>query len=337
MFAPYESITYTTQGDFTFLDNVQPLLERWKGPMSIALYAPGDDFNYTVESIHYLRDCTTNLIQNFVTFHVFLKGQDLPKEIPNFKKIFNTTYNCNIEPSFKSIKSNETYRALNNLTYPINVARNVAKESSQTYFVLASDIELYPSVNIIQNFLEMINRTQITATNSNPAVFPLNVFEVKEDAEIPKTKTELLEMLKKKKAINFHQKVCPACHRTPNYNEWIKTNETKGINVFYVGKRIGSFKSWEPFFIGSKYAPDFDERLSWEGQSNKMTQGYILCVKDYDMMMLDNAFLVHKPGIKVFRRDPIRRAHVIKTNVLIRKVIRKELETLFGVKKGCRV
>ena len=29
-----------------------------------------------------------------------------------------------------------------------------------------------------------------------------------------------------------------------------------------------------------------------------MTQGFQLCVLDYDFMILNNAFLVHKPGIK---------------------------------------
>ena len=33
----------------------------------------------------------------------------------------------------------------NNLTYPINVGRNIARESALTHFVFASDIELYPN------------------------------------------------------------------------------------------------------------------------------------------------------------------------------------------------
>ena len=52
--------------------------------------------------------------------------------------------------------------------------------------------------------------------------------------------------------------------------------------------------------------PHYDERLSWEGKSDKMTQGYALCVLDYEFQILDNAFLVHKPGIKVLKKDPKR-------------------------------
>ena len=42
--------------------------------------------------------------------------------------------------------------------YPINVARNIARESANTHFVFPADIELYPSPGLIPDFLEMIRR-----------------------------------------------------------------------------------------------------------------------------------------------------------------------------------
>merc|ERR1712062_111280 len=44
-----ETITYTTHGDFTFLDNLEPLLERWQGPISVAVYSPGSDLDDTID------------------------------------------------------------------------------------------------------------------------------------------------------------------------------------------------------------------------------------------------------------------------------------------------
>ena len=38
-----------------------------------------------------------------------------------------------------------SYRSMNNLTYPVNVGRNIARQSATSHFVFASDIELYPS------------------------------------------------------------------------------------------------------------------------------------------------------------------------------------------------
>lgn len=44
------------------------------------------------------------------------------------------------------------------------------------------------------------------------------------------------------------------------------------LDVFHVGKRTGNFVHWEPIFIGTHDDPLYDERLSWEGKSDKMTQ-----------------------------------------------------------------
>lgn len=44
------------------------------------------------------------------------------------------------------------------------------------------------------------------------------------------------------------------------------------MEVFHVGKRRGKFVHWEPIFIGTHLDPHYDERLSWEGKKDKMTQ-----------------------------------------------------------------
>ena len=56
-----ETITYTTHGQFTFLDNLEPLLERWWGPISVAVYAPGSDLQDTIDTILYFRCKEKNL------------------------------------------------------------------------------------------------------------------------------------------------------------------------------------------------------------------------------------------------------------------------------------
>lgn len=87
----YESITYTTQADYTFLDNVVPLIKRWNGPISIALYAPGSDFLSSLELIAYLRNCenTSSLIKEYITFHIFFDNQHFPDTSNQVKRIFN--------------------------------------------------------------------------------------------------------------------------------------------------------------------------------------------------------------------------------------------------------
>ena len=36
-----ESITFTTHGEYHYLDNLIPLLQKWRGPISVAVFAPG--------------------------------------------------------------------------------------------------------------------------------------------------------------------------------------------------------------------------------------------------------------------------------------------------------
>ena len=43
-----------------------------------------------------------------------------------------------------------SYRSMNNLTYPVNVARNIARLSATSHFVFPSDIELYPSPGLFE-------------------------------------------------------------------------------------------------------------------------------------------------------------------------------------------
>lgn len=71
--------------------------------------------------------------------------------------------------------------------------------------------------------------------------------------------------------------------------------------------------------------------------SNCLFQGYALCALDYEFLILDNAFLVHKPGIKVLKKDPKRAMLAAKTNQLIKKIIYPELQVMYGVRKGCAV
>lgn len=165
-----------------------------------------------------------------------------------------------------------TYRSQHNLTYPINVARNIARENAQTHFVFASDIELYPSRYLINNFLEMVSRKSSLFSSSPPKVFTMPVFEIKEGVSVPDTKTNLLKLIKKKKAFPFHEQLCRVCHEIPMSKHWLEEKETSEMEVFAISKRTGSYRQWEAFYIGTNNDPLFDERLTWEGQSNKMTQ-----------------------------------------------------------------
>ena len=156
-----ESVTYSTHSDPTFLANLIPLAERWQGPISVAIYAPGTDYDMTLEAIAHLRTCfqRSQLVQDFVTFHLFSEIKYASKAA--FPKL-PIPY-CDRE--MPSIEGRETFRKANNLTYPINVARNTARQAANTHYVLPSDIELYPNPGLIRGFLKMVTSSKEEAIN----------------------------------------------------------------------------------------------------------------------------------------------------------------------------
>lgn len=91
-------------------------------------------------------------------------------------------FNCTITPPF-NVNASTTYKKQKSLLYPVNVARNIARAAALTHFVLPSDIELYPSPDLVPKFLNMIARNEKPLnTSTKPRVFPISIFEV--DAKV---------------------------------------------------------------------------------------------------------------------------------------------------------
>lgn len=73
------------------------------------------------------------------------------------------------------------------------------------------------------------------------------------------------------------------------------------LAVFNSVSRTGDQRYWEPFYIGTNSNPYFDERIPYEGGYNKLIQAYTMCLMDYEFAVLNDAFLVHRPGFKLSR------------------------------------
>ena len=141
----------------------------------------------------------------------------------------------------------------------------IARESCSTHFNFVADIELYPSPNLIENFLQMIE------IKGNPfkTVYVTPIFEIKSNSEMPQNKSELLKLIQSGSAQIFHKQFCAACHTVPNFKNWLDLPSNGNLSVFHKAKRSGI---WEPIYIGTNFEPPYDERLSWDGRGDKMTQ-----------------------------------------------------------------
>lgn len=61
-----------------------------------------------------------------------------------------------------------------------------------------------------------------------------------------------------------------------------------------------------------------------------------MCLLNYTYLVLDNAFLIHKPGIKKQKVQLQRHPNLVRnTNKLIRNVIKGELDTIYGTNDEC--
>ena len=79
--------------------------------------------------------------------------------------------------------------------------------------------------------------------------------------------------MKDETVIPFHKRLCERCHAIPGAEKWMKDSFRDDIShITEIGKRMWNYERWEPIFIGTNMEPLYDERLSWEGRQDKMTQ-----------------------------------------------------------------
>jgi hypothetical protein len=65
-------------------------------------------------------------------------------------------------------------------------------------------------------------------------------------------------------------------------------------------------------------------------------QMYEMCLKSYDLAILDNAFLVHAPGIKhIDPKEEKKRLPFIKRNNMVYNTILAKLRRKYGTKNQC--
>ncbi|CAL4066275.1 unnamed protein product, partial [Meganyctiphanes norvegica] len=147
-----DSVTYTTHTTPELMHHVSELSQRWTGPISVAVYVPHTDYCLAAIKIARLRVCGPKQVRELVSWHLYW-----PQEAPPVQK-----WNLLVNEADLDCTEPETlvkgYRATRSLSYPVNVARNVARTAAPTWFVLPSDVELYPSAGLPENFLEMAHR-----------------------------------------------------------------------------------------------------------------------------------------------------------------------------------
>ncbi|KAJ1530534.1 hypothetical protein ONE63_005423 [Megalurothrips usitatus] len=314
----HPDVTYCTHVTPSFQCNVLEIVRRWDGPVSIAAYVP--DYDATLSLLLFQRMCQCLPEMSRVSVH-FVFPETSP---PVFPKSSQTSYSsweaidalikfptdCSC-PEAVLNGTLRTFREESGLTYPVNVARNVAREAAHTSHVLVSDVELLPSANMVPSFRHLMKTYTPAHNPSARNVFVLPVFEIEASVRnVPSTKEELQHLYSEGQAVYFHRWVCLHCQRFPGLVQWLQRRKGTPFPVsssnagssllkpLMVVRREFPHHRWEPVYIGTKNEPLYSEYLSWEGRQDKMTQMHAMCLLGYRFVILDGGFLVHTPGMK---------------------------------------
>ena len=90
------------------------------------------------------------------------------------------------------------------LEYPQNLMRNIAKSGCQTPFTLVPDVDMIPSPGLDIQLEKFFSRKK--TRDCKKCAYVLPVYEVAANiSSLPENKTELIELVHKKLAREFHK------------------------------------------------------------------------------------------------------------------------------------
>nr|XP_045619117.1 beta-1,4-glucuronyltransferase 1-like isoform X5 [Procambarus clarkii] len=303
------------RGEYWVLENYIPALRTFPCNQSIT-YTTHADYTF----LHNLEPLTSRW------------------QVPPTEELLARESDCE-QQQLANLTSRASYRHQQGLLYPINVARNTARQAARTYFVLPSDIELYPSINFIPEFFKLLSEQDVTSY-SKARVYILPSFEIKSHIPPPATRASLAQLVAAGAAAPLFTTSCRSVVNTDWLQDWLSHSEESGLSVFHVEPSGPLYYRWEPVYVGTNDLPLYDERLYREGKRDKISQDtdagvraqmYALCARDYDLHILNNAFMVGSADIlktEVFRSD------VKQLSLTVEEVI-PELTILFGLSHKC--
>jgi len=300
-------------GAQTSLDRLHQLVEltsTWTGPLSLAVFAPSQEFGIFTRYLSYLKRCHP-AISNQVSFHLVYPVEHPPA--PSTLDLAGQSMDCSSPESVLS--SLLTSLPLSHLAwrtsfpYPQNLLRNLAKSGCQTAYTYIPDIDMVPAYGLDKKLEEFLALPSVQQCEKCAYVVP--TYEIaKDSARLPQNKSELMQMVTEKKARQFHQALYSINQKSSNLKKWETIPQAEKVDVAYkMDKYI--FK-YEPLYIAKANTPEFDERFQGFGMTRN-TQVYEMYVAGYSFNILNNAFTSHW-GFQSISTRPAWRAHQQEVN-----------------------
>ena len=178
-------------------------MQGWEGPISVAVYTPGTDFQVLAAIIDLFDKCIPQL-HSKVSYHVLYLEDQPPSSDSHSSYILN--YKCSTLSNFFEYLKNHLSKEYPDgvRLLPQNHLRNLARQTCATPFALNIDVDMIPSLYMHQKLSSMLRDDFKNMTLG--LITP--VYEVDSSQNLlPGNKAALLKMLKSNKAQRFHVKV----------------------------------------------------------------------------------------------------------------------------------
>ena len=198
-------VCLATQTSVEKLHSLVQVVHHWSGPLSVALFAAGDEeLEILQRYLIYLNKCYAP-IRNRVVFSLAMPKNKLPKRQPSVFEMPEAV-DC-VKPEatlnvlMSRISDEQTNWRIRNV-YPQNHMRNLARKNCQSEYVFLTDVDIVPSFNLTGTLEEFLK-----GDNCEKCAYVIPTYELDSRVRFPQNKSELVRLAKKGLARPFHQKV----------------------------------------------------------------------------------------------------------------------------------
>ncbi|XP_072025793.1 beta-1,4-glucuronyltransferase 1-like [Amphiura filiformis] len=290
----YKDVTLVTQCSLHHLAHIVDLVDRWRGPLSVAIFGLASEVDTISTVMLTLRECYPGIKQN-VSFHLVHPITEIVDGNSDAKETTLTKLPCeSILPDLWERKLLTQNYAQEGIPYPNNLLRNVARAGTSSKFLLVIDIDMLPSANMRTGFLHLAHSSIILQEEteySRKTSFVVPAYELRDGIPMPADKADLLESVRQENARQFYKKACSYCQNHTDYQKWENIQGSPGmLNIAY---SVEWQPLWEPFYISHRDVPLYDERFKQYG-FNRISQVCEMHVAGYNFVVLDTGFIVHK-------------------------------------------
>ncbi|XP_026572268.1 beta-1,4-glucuronyltransferase 1 [Pseudonaja textilis] len=315
-------VTHTSLGN---LHHVQQLVERWQGPVSVALFAPGSDDVSQATAMVYALAVLCAPLRQWLRLHLVCPANEMASfpEQEQEEGEFARLQSCgDVFAKLAQLGAGRRnyVMGVTNTSYPNNLLRNVAREAASSHWVLVVDVDMVPSKGLRKDFLALPK----AAEEGTPWVFVVPAFEIRHTRRIPATKAELVQLYQVGEIRPFYEELCPRCQAPTNFSHWLNLPTRGTLHVAY---EVVWRDPWEPFYVGAASVPPYDERFKQYG-FNRISQACELHIAGYRFAILSNAFLVHK-GFKVASEFHAQKDAENQRNKILFRQFKQELKSKY--------